>query len=152
MKHPFSFLTSIFLTALCAIGLTLSSASCANVFTEEDAKDIGSFLAKESLALASAKLSGQNVDLENAAHALGIQAAGMAAERITANLSQRAPDDVLDTALIAATHQLTQSQPDDPLVTTLAAQIATNAVEAAKTAEPALPSGTSAKTAVLVSP
>lgn len=151
MKHPIRLLFHIFTLAVFALTLCTSATSCAGVFTQDDAKDIGSFLAKESLALASAKLAGENVDLESSAHALGIRAANMAAQRIAGNLQQGQPTDMLNAALVAATHQMQQSKPDEQ-VSDLASQIAADAVEQAKGEALELPAGTSAKTAILVTP
>lgn len=150
MKHPLRLILHALALVVCAFTLCASATSCAGVFTQDDAKDIGSFLAKESLALASAQLAGQNVDLEDAARSLGIRVAGMATQRIASNLQQQ-PTDVLDAALVAATHQIHQSMPDEQ-VTDLASQIAADVVEQAKEEAPPLPAGTSAKTAVLVTP
>lgn len=148
MKHLFHLLT----LALCALMFCTFGASCAGVLTRDDAREIGALLAQESLSLASAHLAGQDVDLENAARALGIRVAGMATQRIAGNLQQsRQPTHVLDTALVTATQQMQQSVPDGQ-ISQLASQIATDAVAQAKGESPPLPAGAGAKTAILVSP
>jgi len=139
MKHPFkSTLLAITALAICS----LSTSSCA-AFTKDDAKELGAYVAKESLEIAKAKLTGSDLDYKTELTNLGFDLAGKAIEKVAHNLTTQpsatpvpvlatAPDthalaeQVVKSALAQATDQLSQQLNSDPDTTALAVEVATD--------------------------
>lgn len=152
MKHPFH-LSLIACTAMAVAGFM---TSCAGVFTKDDARAIGTHIAKESVAIAKEALAGN--DWQAAATNLGLDIAGLALEKITDNLtapdpviapplpmSSSQPEVLLTNAATVAEQQIT-TLTDDPATASLAQFIACQACDTAKQLVATDPGGKTAAT------
>jgi len=87
-------LPSILLLAL--VSCSLLCSSCAGVFTKDDAKEIGSVIVKDALAIAVQAASGSQVDPKIAATQLGLKVAYLALAKATANMAAAASSELVN--------------------------------------------------------
>lgn len=124
----------------CFVGLALampaSMTSCAGVFTQEDAKELGSYVAKESVGLAKLALAGDD-SWKSGLQALGIDVAEKAILQITDNLtaprrmSAAAPEVAVVKARTDAEAEIAKLT-NDPATASMAAYIACQACSTAQ--------------------
>lgn len=80
--------TKILLPLIAALGCITLTSSCANVLTKDDAKELGSVMAQDALAVAAQAATGQWIDLKLSATQTGLKIANLALIKATANITR----------------------------------------------------------------
>ena len=126
------FISTVFLTFALALG-GLHLASC-SAFTKADAQALGAQIAKSALAVASQQAAGEPVDLKAEVALIGLQAASSAIATVKYNLSTpgASPQSIVSGAHEVAQAAISSAAVPDPQIATKAAEIATQAVDAAQ--------------------
>lgn len=128
MKHPFRTLALAFTAFVMAL-----STSC-SAFSRRDAQDVGFMVAKSSLDLALAKVSGEKINLNEAGQTLAFQVISAVKDAAAFNL--QAQGDPLAASVVSAAGDAAKlliegAALNDPRTRAVAQQLANEAIEIA---------------------
>lgn len=134
MKSKQSFTLSLVAAALLGGFTCTAVTSCQGMITKQDVTDLSKTIVTDGLSIATAKLTGQPIDINLALTQLGAKVAFQAVAKIEANINSPAsattPEQIVTQAFDQAKKDIATAGPD-PQTTSLALQLVDNAANKA---------------------